>query len=257
MAYASRQGRAVPAKGAAATCDRCGQIWNFVDLAWQNDWRGPIIQNLRILVCPPCYDIPQEQLRAIVLPADPVPVINARPYDFVAAESDFRSVGPPTIDPLTGIPVPSQVLRVTEDCQNRTTIPYGKPTGLDQNAIMPWAGTVQYGRPLPVLSVSSVGCLVTMTFSSVHGLQPNQQISVLGLTGGNGFYSVQVPTATSVQFQTKDPVNPQLTAGVRVVTANVGLPLNYTDFPVPYGSTNAVPTETPPGPPTNVMVIPE
>ena len=213
--------------------------------------------NLRILVCKRCLDVPQEQLRSIVLPADPVPKMNARPQDFVGASSDFRSVGPPTIDPTTGIPVPSSNLRITQNDQNRTTTPYGRPTGLSQNAVMPRQAGKIYGAQLAVLSVTSVGCLVTVTCSAVHGLQPDDQVSVEGLSAGNGFYSVQVPTATSFTFQTEDPVNPQLTSGTRIVNAKVGIPRNYTDIPVPYGRSEIQPIGTPPGPPTNVMVVPD
>jgi hypothetical protein len=52
--------------------------YNHDRLRWQFDWRGTAIQNLRILVCRRCYDQPQAQLRAIVLPADPIPVQNPR-----------------------------------------------------------------------------------------------------------------------------------------------------------------------------------
>lgn len=38
------------------------------------------LQNLRILVCTQtCLDVPQPQLRTIILPPDPVPVSNPRP----------------------------------------------------------------------------------------------------------------------------------------------------------------------------------
>lgn len=43
--------------------------------------------NLRILVCPPCIDRPQQQLRAIVIPADPVPIRNPRIEPFVSDET--------------------------------------------------------------------------------------------------------------------------------------------------------------------------
>jgi hypothetical protein len=65
---------------ALATCDRCGLTYNHKDLVWQWDWRGTNLQNLKILVCKrTCLDKPQIQLRAIVIPPDPLPVINARP----------------------------------------------------------------------------------------------------------------------------------------------------------------------------------
>ena len=228
MSYASISGRARTSASnpqAHAICDRCGFRYNHRDLIWQTDYRGPVIQNLRILVCRTCLDKVQDQLRAIVLPIDPEPIMNARVQDFEGAETDFRAVAfAPTVDPRTGIPVYADDLRVTQDCQNRTTIPYGEPTGLDQNAIMPLQLSPQniptaYGVVLPVLSVSASGTTVTVTCSAVHNLQPNDQISVLGLTAGNGFYSVAVPTATVFTYQTAQPVSPALTSGTRIVTA--------------------------------------
>jgi hypothetical protein len=54
------------------------------------DYRGRNLQNLRILVCEPCYDTPQPQLRPIVLPPDPLPIINARTENFYVDETDVR-----------------------------------------------------------------------------------------------------------------------------------------------------------------------
>lgn len=67
---------------AFAQCDRCGCWYNRSDLSWQFQWAGTHLYNLGILVCTPCLDTPQEQLRTIILPPDPPPVINARPPDF-------------------------------------------------------------------------------------------------------------------------------------------------------------------------------
>lgn len=81
MAYASRAGRArVNSRfpQAQAVCDRCGIWYNRVDLQYQYQWAGTSQINLRRLVCRICLDIPQEQLRAIIVPADPVPIIDPR-----------------------------------------------------------------------------------------------------------------------------------------------------------------------------------
>ena len=102
MSYASQAGRARTnpnAPAAHAICDRCGFRHNHVDLRWQYDWRGASLANIRLLVCNTCYDKAQPQLRAIVLPADPVPIANPRTQDFVAAsapsvQSVFLSVPP-------------------------------------------------------------------------------------------------------------------------------------------------------------------
>jgi hypothetical protein len=101
-----------------------------VNLRWQYDWRGASLQNIRLLVCNTCYDNPQEQLRAIVVPADPVPIVNPRVQDFVTAEQNTRTTfGSNTIDPTTGIPVINGDTRITQDESIRVTQQTGEPTG--------------------------------------------------------------------------------------------------------------------------------
>jgi hypothetical protein len=63
-------------------CDRCGFLFNLRNLRWQFDFAGPVLQNLRILVCHTCYDKPQEQHKPVLLPPDPLPVPNARPQNY-------------------------------------------------------------------------------------------------------------------------------------------------------------------------------
>jgi hypothetical protein len=238
MAYASLSGRArTSAKKpqAHAICDRCGARYNFVDLQWQYDFRGPIVQNLRILVCKHCLDIPQEQLRAIVLPVDPEPIINARTQDFVTAETNYRTLSAPTVtDHTTGLPIPGTTLRVTEDCQNRTIDPFGEPVGLTQDAVMPYNGAVKraYSVPLSILSITADGsATVTVTCSTVHNLVTSNQISVAGCAepAADGFYSVTVLTATAFTYMTYGSIDAAslLTPTTRIVTALVGVPLGY------------------------------
>lgn len=71
-----------PHDGPWATCDGCGFITNLPRLAFNYEWAGFSLVNRRTLVCPKCNDIPNEQLRTIVLPQDPDPVINARPEQY-------------------------------------------------------------------------------------------------------------------------------------------------------------------------------
>lgn len=240
MGYASQSGRARTSASnpqAHAICDRCGFRYNHVDLMWQYDWRGAQMQNIKILVCKPCYDTPQEQLRSIVVPADPTPIINARIQDFQVAESNYQTVTqPPTIDPNTGIPIPGTTTLVTEDGQQLTTQPYGPPVGLTQPAVMPLQGTKHYAVKLPVLSVSANGTTqITVTCSAVHNLTTNDQISVEGVsnTGACGFYSVTVTSATAFTYQTGKPIpaSALLTPTTRIITASVGLPYGYTQIP--------------------------
>ncbi len=64
---------------AKGICDRCQFMYTLSDLKWQYQYAGVTLQNIRLLVCDHCYDTPQEQLRTIVLPPDPLPVFNPRP----------------------------------------------------------------------------------------------------------------------------------------------------------------------------------
>jgi len=133
MVYASRAGRARTSPSsprAHAICDRCGFRYNHYMLKWQFDWAGASLINKRILVCDRCYDEPQEQLRTIAIPADPVPIMNPRTQDFVTAETDYRvTSGQNTINPQTGIPVPGGDVRITQDNNNRVTQQTGEPPG--------------------------------------------------------------------------------------------------------------------------------
>lgn len=70
-----------------ARCDRCGWQYNLYKLNWQYEWRGMQLQNLQILVCDTCLDDPQRQLGSIVLPPDPMPVMNARPEQYEIDET--------------------------------------------------------------------------------------------------------------------------------------------------------------------------
>ena len=72
---------------AFAQCDRCGFWYNRSELQWQYQWSATHIYSLGILVCDHCYDTPFEQLRTIILPPDPPPVINARPPNFTYEEA--------------------------------------------------------------------------------------------------------------------------------------------------------------------------
>ena len=144
-------------------CDRCGFLYNHNRLQWQFDYAGAGLINKRILVCNDCNDVPQAQLRAIVLPADPVPIQNPRVQDYVAAETNYRTTsGQNTIDPTTGLPVPGTVQRITQDSNNRVTQQTGEPPsglntqpGTDPNA----PGDSDPGLPYNNTSVPETGPL--------------------------------------------------------------------------------------------------
>lgn len=224
-------------------CDRCGFLYNHVNLQWQYDWAGASLINKRILVCDECNDVPQSQLRAIVVPADPVPILNPRIQDYNTSESDYRITQGNTTNTQTGIPVPGGDTRITQNNNTRVTQEIGgtradisQQPGLDQNAIAPLQGTTAYYVTLPLVSVSSNGAgNATVTCSSAHGLSTGDQISVEGLSvaTANGFYTITVTTATAFTYQ----LNPVLSAGslltgtTKMVTTNVGLPYDNDQIP--------------------------
>jgi hypothetical protein len=245
MAYASRSGRARTSSKkpqAFAVCQRCGIWYNRVNLEFQHEWRGAALLNTYILVCKTCQDTPQEQLRAITLPADPTPIFYPSIEDFTAASSDYRTASMPiAADPETGIPIPSTTMRITEDSNNRTLLPFGLPTGLTQADVMPYNGAIQkaFGVPLSLISVTANGtCTVAVTCSTQHGLATKDQVAIAGLAyiHTNGFYSVTVLSATAFSYMTYAPVPSQalLTPTTRIVTALVGLPRDYTTIPKIY-----------------------
>jgi hypothetical protein len=241
MAYASKAGRArVSAKSPSCfgVCDRCG-IWNnLVNLQWQYEWRGTSLQNIWLRVCKRCKDVPQEQLRAIQIPADPTPVWQPRVENFEAAEADYRTLLPNTIDPITGTPVINQTRRATTDEQDLIDQPYGQPVGLEQNAVMPYSGAQQkaFGVVLPIVSVISNGTgTIFVTCSAAHNLVNNDQVSVEGLsdTRACGFFSITMFTATLFTYTVVPniPSTSLLTSTTRIVTALVGVPYGSDALP--------------------------
>jgi hypothetical protein len=226
-------------------------LYNHVDLQWQYQWQGNKLNNIKLLVCRKCNDRPQTQLRAIVLPADPMPVINPRIQDYVTAATNNRSTsGQNTIDPITGIPIPGTNQRITTlnnlPGQPRVTQQTGSARGslngqpgTDPNAIMPLYLTTHYDVLVPVLSMVSdgvTGTVINVTCSAVHNLSTNSQISVQATVNNSadGFYSITVtsPVAFTYQVQESVGLNTSVkTSGTVVHTALVGLPYNTDQIP--------------------------
>jgi len=115
---------------AFAICDRCGFLQNHVSLRFQYEFAGTGLYNTKMLVCDRCYDTPQEQLKSIIIPADPMPIMNPRTQNYSQTETDYRQTsGDDTTDPVTGIPVPGGDTRITEDDGTRVTQETGEPPG--------------------------------------------------------------------------------------------------------------------------------
>jgi hypothetical protein len=51
-------------------------------MKFQFQWQGFSLVNLRLLVCDRCLDVPQPQLRTIIIPPDPLPIYNPRPEQY-------------------------------------------------------------------------------------------------------------------------------------------------------------------------------
>ena len=82
MGWASQSGRAVTNPNnprAFAVCDNCRFWYNHDRLKWQREWAGTQIINKGFLVCDQCLDRPNPQLKARLMPPDPVPIQNPRP----------------------------------------------------------------------------------------------------------------------------------------------------------------------------------
>lgn len=239
MAYASRSGRARTSAGspqAFAVCDRCGIWYNHVNLRWQFDWRGATMQNIRLLVCNICYDTPQSQLRAIVLPADPVPIINPRVEPYVWDSTDRRQVsGYNTTNVTTGIPVPMGDTRVTSldnvaTDNIRVTQQTGEPPGGKNQLPGTDPNAVTYKN---VVNVSNNGSgLIRITVTVTSGMITNQRViikDVLGVTAANGTWVITVIDKTHLDLQGSTFAGTYTSGGY--VINNPSLPYGFDEIP--------------------------
>jgi hypothetical protein len=79
---------------ALGVCQRCGFMYNLVNLKWQYDWQfSARLHNIGIQVCPDCLDKPQPSGKPVVLPIDPVPVEYALPENYAAADNPLSPLG--------------------------------------------------------------------------------------------------------------------------------------------------------------------
>lgn len=245
MAYASQAGRARTNPGAPdahAICDRCGFRYNFRDLSFQFDWRGPTLKNLYILVCKRCEDTPQEQLRAIVLPADPVPIVYARPENYQNDSSSFMTLTPATISYPQGIPIPNVTQMTTLTGNTMGPLPLGSngyrnpmgqlnpsnPIG-DPNAQMSPINGETWATPIPITSIVASGtATLTVNCAMPHNLATGAQVAIWGVSNSlaYGIFSVIVTTATVFTYQANAnvPSGTVSTASTKVITTNAGLP---------------------------------
>lgn len=234
MAYASRSGRATTSSRnprAFAVCDRCGIWYNHSNLRWQYDWRGASLQNLRLLVCNSCYDEPQSQLRAIVVPADPVPIVNPRIQDFVNAEMNYRTTsGQNTVDPTTGIPIPGGDTIITQNNYNVVTPTTGAPNGTLNNKPGTDPNAVTY-RTVTNATDNGSG-QIRLTIATTNGMITNQNVTVADVGGvptANGNFKITVVSTTEIDLQGSS-FSGSYTSGGYVIH-NPSLPYGFDEVP--------------------------
>lgn len=144
-------------------CDRCGFLYNHHELQWQFDYRGAALINIRLLVCETCLDVPQNQLRNIIVPADPTPIMNARTEDYPTASTDFFS----TIDNFRQITSASWTGSVvTLTLAGPLTLP---PINVGSTIIVSNVSPARYNGTYVVVSSSNVGAYTVSFASSASG----------------------------------------------------------------------------------------
>lgn len=216
---------------AFAICDDCGFLFNHSELRWQMEWGGNKLINKRQLVCRRCNDIPNTQLRAIVLPADPIPIMNPRVQNYQAAVTDYRTTsGQNTVDPTTGIPIPGTTMRITENDDYRVTQQTGEPP-LGKNTL---PGTDPNAITYRVISnaADNGSGLIRLTVNTTSGMITGQQVTVAdvaGTTEANGNWSVTVVSLTELDLDGSTFANAYVSDGY--VVNNPALPYNFTEVP--------------------------
>ncbi len=216
---------------AFAICDDCGFMFNHSELRWQLQWAGNKLVNLKQLVCRRCNDIPQTQLRAIVLPADPMPVMNPRVQNYQAAVTDYRTTsGQNTVDPTTGIPIPGTTMRITENDDYRVTQQTGEPPG-GKNTL---PGTDPNAVTYRVISnaADNGSGLIRLTVNTTSGMITGQQVTigdVVGTTEANGNWTITVISLTEIDLQNSTFANAYASGGY--VVNNPSLPYNFDEIP--------------------------
>lgn len=216
---------------AFAICDDCGFLFNHSELRWQLQWSGNKLVNLKQLVCRRCNDIPQTQLRAIVLPADPMPIANPRVQNYQAAVTDYRTTsGQNTVDPTTGIPIPGNTMRITENDDYRVT----QQTGGARGSVNTKPGTdpnaVTY-RNISGAADNGSG-LIRLTLDTTNGMITGQQVTVrdvVGATEANGNWTITVVSLTEVDLNGSAFASAYSSGGY--VVNNPSLPYGFTEVP--------------------------
>ncbi len=239
MGYASRSGRARTSSRdprAFAVCDRCAMWYNHHQLRWQFDWAGASLINKRMLVCNTCYDQPQNQLRAIVVPADPTPIVNPRTEPYAYDSSNKRQVsGYNTTNASTGIPVPGGATRVTSAGGAATTDPrVTQTTGEGAGGTNQLPGTDPNAVTYRTITnaVDNGSGLIRLTVATTNGMITNQSVTVRevdGVSAANGNWTITVVNSTQIDLQGSAFSGSYASGGY--VINSPSLPYGFTEIP--------------------------
>lgn len=228
---------------AFAICDNCGFLYNHDELRWQFDWAGNKLINKRQLVCRRCNDLPQNQLRAIVLPADPVPVMNPRTQNYQLAADNTRQTSSPTqTDPYTGLPLSTYQtsamaspalgvgMRITEDTDFRSTQVVGAPNG----SLNQLPGTDPNAVTYRVISntANNGSGVIRLTIDTTNGMITGQYITVREVTGtteANGNWYITVINTNEIDLNGSAYSNSYISGGYAI--NNPALPYNFNEVP--------------------------
>lgn len=239
MAYASKSGRAKTSPRdprAFAVCDRCAIWYNHYQLRWQFDWAGASLINKRLLVCDTCYDEPQNQLRAIIVPADPVPIVQPRVEPYAWDEIDRRQIsGYNATDPVTGIPVPGGDVRVTSldntaTNDHRVTQQTGEAPGGTNQLPGTDPNAVTY-RNITNVTNNGIG-VIRLTINTTAGMKTGQKVTVReveGVSAANGSWYVTVINLSQIDLQNSTFTGAYTSGGY--VINDPSLPYGFNEIP--------------------------
>jgi len=187
-------------------------------------------------VCEPCYDEPQNQLRAIVLPADPMPIVNPRVEPYAWDEIDRRQVsGYNAVSPTTGIPIPQGDTRVTT-ANNAAT----NDTRVTQQTGEAPGGTNQLPGTDPnavtyrnVINVTNNGIgAIRLTINTTNGMKTGQRVNVQevdGVANANGVWYITVINFSQIDLQNSTFVGNYISGGY--VINEPALPYGFDEIP--------------------------
>jgi hypothetical protein len=212
-------------------------LWyNHSALRWQFDWAGASLINKRILVCDTCYDEPQQQLRAIVIPADPVPILNPRTEPYTWDSTDYRQVsGYNTTNLTTGIPVPQGDVRVTTENNEPTADKrVVQQTGEAPNGTNQLPGTDPNAVTYRTVTnaVDNGSGRVRLTIATTNGMRSGQQVTVQevgGVSSADGNWTITVVDTTHIDLN-NSTFSGSYTSGGYVIN-NPSLPRGFAVVP--------------------------